>query len=263
MPRVVDIHTHILPGVDDGAPDVAAAVEMAQVAAADGVRTIVATPHIRDDHPFDHARIPALVEEVNAALRAAGLPVEVVAGGEVALTTTAALDAGGLRAFALGGGDHLLVESPYTDVGDLVERQLFDVQLKGFKPVLAHPERSPSFLSDIDRLRALVEERGVLCSITADSMAGRFGTTVSSFTAELFRAGLVHDVASDAHDARKRSPRLLHGFEALDRTLPGLAAQASWFTADAPGAMIAGAELPPRPDPPRAGRLRRLLSRRG
>jgi protein-tyrosine phosphatase len=260
---VVDLHTHILPGVDDGAPDLEAAVAMARVGEADGVTTIVATPHIRDDHPFDHGRIPGLVADVNAALAAAGVGVEVVAGGEVALTTTADLDADALRAYGLGGGPYLLVESPYTEVGDLVERQLFDVQMKGLKPVLAHPERSPSFLSDFERLRTLVEERGVLLSVTADSMAGRFGSTVQRFSAELFRAGLVHDVASDAHDDRKRAPRLRHGFEALDRDLPGIAAQTAWFTADAPAAMLAGSELPPRPDPPRAaGRLRRLLGRR-
>ena len=262
MAPVVDLHTHILPGVDDGAPDLDAAIAMARVAADDGVATIVATPHIRDDHPFEHARIPALVAELNAALAGAGVGVEVVAGGEVALTTTADLDAEALRAHGLGGGPYLLVESPYTDVGDLVERQLFDVQMKGLKPVLAHPERSPSFLSDLDRLRTLVD-RGVLLSVTADSMAGRFGGNVARFTAELFRAGLVHDVASDAHDDRKRAPRLLHGFAALDRELPGIAAQAGWFTADAPGAMLAGADLPPRPEPPRrAGRLRRLLKSR-
>jgi protein-tyrosine phosphatase len=259
---VVDLHTHILPGVDDGAPDLEAAVAMARVAADDGITTMVATPHIRDDHPFDHARIPGLVADLNAALGSAGVPVTVVAGGEVALTTTADLEPDALRVYALGEGPYLLVESPYSEVGELVERQLFDVQMKGLKPVLAHPERSPSFLQDLERLRALVE-RGVLLSVTADSMAGRFGGTVAAFTAELFRAGLVHDVASDAHDDRKRAPRLRHGFAALDRELPGLADQASWFTETSPRALLAGAEPPAPPQPPQPpGRFRRLLRRR-
>jgi protein-tyrosine phosphatase len=233
---------------------------MAGVAAAAGIRTIVATPHIRDDYPFDLSTLVERVAEVNGALTAGGIGVEVVPGGEVSVPKSGEMSDDSLRAVALGGGPYLLVESPYTTATDMLENALFSLQVRGFRPVLAHPERSPSFLADIDRLGRIVE-RGVLCSVTAASMRGRFGKTVRAFTRDMFRAGLVHDVASDAHDPEQRRPELLSGFEALDGDLRGLAEQAAWYTEAAPAAMLAGAELPERPEPPRRGMLRRLLAR--
>jgi protein-tyrosine phosphatase len=117
-------------------------------------------------------------------------------------------------------------------------------------------------MTDPDRLEAMVE-RGVLCSVTAASMAGRFGRTVQRFTQVLFERGLVHDVASDAHDIRKRAPGLTAGFRLLDRELPGVLAQAEWFTTIAPTAILAGERLPARPllEAPRRGL--RALRRRG
>jgi protein-tyrosine phosphatase len=234
---------------------------MARAAEAAGVETIVATPHIRDDHPFDLAEIPARAAAVNRALEGEGLALRVVEGGELSLAKSTELDEDALRRVSLGGGPYLLVESPYTAASDLLERDLFALQVRGFRPVLAHPERSPSFLADVDRLEAIVE-RGVLCSITSGSMAGRFGRTVARLTSELFRRGLVHDVASDAHDPVRRSPDLLAGFTALGDELPGLRVQAAWFTHEAPRAILAGEDLPPRPEPPRRRRsLRRLVRR--
>ena len=96
-----------------------------------------------------------------------------------------------------------------------------DVQARGFKPLLAHPERCPIFQHDPDRLQRLVNS-GVLCSITAASMAGGFGTTVRRFTLELLHDGLVHDVASDAHDHLHRPPDLLAGFESAETEIPGI-----------------------------------------
>jgi protein-tyrosine phosphatase len=109
------------------------------------------------------------------------------------------------------------------------------------------------FEDDRDRLARLVE-RGVLCSINAGSMAGQFGKRVRGFTADLFRAGLVHNVASDAHDDRVRRAELMWGFRDLEGDLPGIADQAEWFTDTAPAAILSGQELPARPAPPRAAR---------
>jgi protein-tyrosine phosphatase len=147
----------------------------------------------------------------------------------------------------------MLVESPYQQATDTLEDTLFNLQLRGFKPILAHPERSPSFMSSPDRLAKLVE-RGMLCSVTSASMAGRFGRTVQRFTRTLFERGLVHDVASDAHDIRRRAPGLTAGFRLLDRDVPGLLGQIEWFTEAAPAAILAGQALPERPKlapPPR------------
>src|SRR5438270_6770833 len=105
---MIDLHCHILPGVDDGPPDSQASLELAEAAAASGTRTIAATPHIREDHPFDRASITARVDEVNTALRTAGVDIEVVRGGEVALSILPALDDAALGLLRLGGGGYLL-----------------------------------------------------------------------------------------------------------------------------------------------------------
>lgn len=259
---MIDLHCHLLPGLDDGPPALADSVAMGRAAQAAGVGRIVATPHIREDHPFDLRRIPELVAQVNERLAAEGVRVTALAGGELALTKVSELSDEEIGGLALGSGPYVLVESPYVAMTDLLDHELFNLMVRGFRPLLAHPERSPSFMADLGRLGELVE-RGVLCSITADSMAGRFGGTVQRAAAAMLAAGLVHDVASDAHGASGRGPGLRHGFEALDALLPGIAGQSDWYTVGAPAAILAGEPIPPRPDPPSPRRrLGRLLGRR-
>ncbi|HEX8086014.1 MAG TPA: CpsB/CapC family capsule biosynthesis tyrosine phosphatase [Solirubrobacteraceae bacterium] len=256
---MIDLHCHILPGLDDGPADLAGSVALAERAAAAGIDTIAATPHIREDHPFPPSLLPGRVAEVNAAVEALG--VRVVAGGELAISRVAELDDPTLHALCLGEGRYALVESPYTAIGELLEQTLFDLQTRDVRPMLAHPERSPSFIGDTGRITELVE-RGVLCSVTAASLAGRFGSTVRGFALELYERGLVHNVASDAHDARRRPPELRPAFESIERDLPGALEQVVWYTTDAPRAMLAGDELPPRPDPPARPRRRGFFRRR-
>jgi protein-tyrosine phosphatase len=255
---VIDLHCHILPGLDDGPPNLDASVALARLAAADGTRTIVATPHVREDYPFAIGEIEKRAERVNQRLAADGVDLQVTPGAEVAISQLAQLDEGALSVVCLGTSNTMLVESPYQQATDTLEDTLFNLQLRGFRPLLAHPERSPSFMSSPDRLAALVE-RGMLCSVTSASMAGRFGRTVQRFTRILFERGLVHDVASDAHDIGRRAPGLTAGFRLLDRDLPGLLDQIDWFTVTAPAAILAGDPLPATPtlEPARRGWLRR------
>ena len=255
---MIDLHCHILPGIDDGPPDMEASVALASAASANGIETIVATPHIREDHPFPPETLPERVAELNDELSRREVPVLVVAGAEVALSTLDRVDDAMLDYLMIGAGPYMLVESPYSPVGELLEATLFDLQVRGVHPVLAHPERSPCFLGDLERARALVE-RDILCSVTADSMTSRFGRTIKRFTADLFEAELVHSVASDAHDAERRGPRLRHGFSSLEKDVRGLRAQMNWLTRDVPQAMLAGETLPARPQRFARRRLRRFV----
>lgn len=259
---MIDLHSHVLPGLDDGPLDLEGSVALAGLAAERGTRTLVATPHIRDDHPFSLAEIPRRAEVLRTALSEAGEDIEILTGGEVGIAKAIDLDDDTLSSLCLGSGSYLLVESPYTHAPELLENVLFDLQTRGFRPILAHPERAPSFLTDLPRLQRIVE-RGVLCSVTALSMAGGFGPPVRRFAAQLFEEGLVHDVASDAHDGQRRPPGLREGFHHLEPVLPGLSEQADWFTVDAPRAILAGDDLSPAPPSPRAVRrgLGRLLRR--
>ena len=229
---------------------------MARVAAADGVTTIVATPHIRDDHPFDPSEVPERVSELNAALRRVDVSVDVLSAGEVAISKAIELSDDQLRPLCLGPGGHLLVESPYTHATDMFEQDLFNLQVRGFHVVLAHPERSPSFIDSPERLRPLVD-RGVMSSLTGASLEGRFGRTVQRTALTMLRGDLAHNLASDAHDPRRRAPVLRAAAEAAEAARPGYG---RWLTSDAPRAILAGAELPPRP--PLARRRSRLWRRR-
>jgi protein-tyrosine phosphatase len=240
---LIDLHCHILPGLDDGAATMEDSLQLARAAEAAGITTVVATPHIRDDHPFPLELIERRVGALTTALADAEIRVEIVRGAEVALPKLTELDDATLARLCLGRGRYLLVESPYTQAPPLLEKALFDLQVRGFRPVLAHPERSMTFLGDRDRLQRLVE-RGMLCSVTAMSIAGGFGSPVQAFSLGLFTAGLVHNIASDAHDATRRAPGYDAAFACLGSKLAGDRAGLRWFTDDAARAILDGQHLP-------------------
>jgi protein-tyrosine phosphatase len=255
---VIDLHSHILPGLDDGPRTLDGSLALARAAVASGTRTLLATPHINDDPSIDAERVADGLAELRPALAAAGIPLEVLPGGEIAIWRLVDLDDDTLRGFALGGGPYLLVESPFSPVAGDFESIVLDLLARGHRVLLAHPERCPAFQRDPSRLERLVAG-GVLVQVTAESMRGAFGTTVRRFTAQLLREGIAHVVASDAHDAVKRPPGLAAGFAALARELPGLDAQREWMTELAPRAILDDTALPQRPPLPRRGGLLRRL----
>jgi protein-tyrosine phosphatase len=244
---MIDLHSHILPGLDDGPPTLEGSIAMARVAEATGTKTIAATPHIREDFAVEPDAIAPAVNELNAELEQRGVDVTVVAGAEVALTAALNLPEATLRLLTLGDGPYILLESPYTHASELLEQSLFDLAVKGFRPVLAHPERSPSLLADFDRLARLVES-GILLSLTAASLGGRFGRTVERAASSVIRRRVAHNVASDAHDDRRRPPDLTAARPRIEAELTGAEAEFQWLTAAVPRAMLAGRPLPNRPE---------------
>jgi protein-tyrosine phosphatase len=247
---MIDLHAHVLPGVDDGPVDLDSSLALLRAAAAAGTETVVATPHVREDFLDGPESIGPSVVRLQEAATAEGVPITLVPGAEVAGTKLPDLDQAALRDLCLGGGPYILVESPYVHLPRHFADSVVDLEIGGLRPVLAHPERCAAFLEDRSLLRDLVD-RGVHCSITAGSMAGRFGSRVREMTVWLFAENLVTNVASDAHDAVRRPPGLREGFERLDELLPGVAEHADWYTREVPAAMLAGEALPERPDPPR------------
>ncbi len=247
---MIDLHSHILPGLDDGAANLEASLSMALMAVEEGIDTMVATPHVNQAYPVDADAMSAAVGALNVALARMELPLAVLPGAEIAVEMLSTLDDISLRRMSLGGGGCVLVESPYSGSVPFLEDMLFDLQVRGFRPVLAHPERSIAFRERPERLAGLVN-RGVMACVNSGSLAGRFGSNAKRMSLHFFQEGLVHAVASDSHDDRSRPPRLLEGFNAADEDLPGLAEQAPWFTNAAPAAIVAGGRLPDRPDAPR------------
>ena len=249
---MIDLHSHVLPGVDDGPPTMEGSFEILRAAEADGIERIAATPHVRDDYPTAPETMERLVGEVNEAARAAGIAVEVLPGGELALEHAAALGDGTLRRFGLGGNPSaLLLEFPYhgwpLDLRDLV----FRLETRGFRIVLAHPERNAEVQAEPERLRPLVDA-GVLVQLTAASVDGRLGRASADASRTLLDAELAHLIASDAHAPAIRAVGMSAAAEAV-----GDEALGRWLTHDVPAAILGGAAPPARP----ARRRRRGLRR--
>jgi protein-tyrosine phosphatase len=259
---LIDLHSHILPALDDGAPDLETSIAMARAAVASGVTTMVATPHVNFDYPTQSHEMARGVGKLNVALARAEIPLAVLPGAEVAVTKIDSLDPSELARLGLGGGRTLLLECPYTTSVPFFEQQVDLLQRDRYRVLLAHPERSPLFRGDVERLRQLVAD-GAMTVVNTGSLAGHLGQRSRETALDLIAEGLVHAVASDSHDVSRRPPGLRAAFEVADAELPGLALQIDWYTNAAPKAIISGRPLPPRPAPPKRPKKRRfgLLTR--
>jgi protein-tyrosine phosphatase len=256
---VIDLHAHILPGVDDGPPDMEAAVEMARVAVAAGIRAIATTSHVEWDlglGPDDFDPVRAALAE---RLAAEGIPLELLQGGEIGPDRLADLDDATLRRLTLGAGRHVLLECPLRPIRAGLEPMVADLQRRGFEVLLAHPERSPSFQRDPALLARLVEH-GALAQVTTGAITGVYGGVPQRTARRMLAEDLVHVLASDAHGAVARPPD-------LRRAAPAVGDERfAWMTEAVPGAIVAGQAIPaapPAPAPPRGLRERlRAWSRR-
>lgn len=253
---MIDLHSHVLPGVDDGPETMAGSLTLLRAAEAAGISRMAATPHVREDYPTTPETMHRLVGEVNAAAREAAIAVEVLPGAELDLVAAQELGDEELRSFGLGGNPRLLLlETPYhgwpLGLPDLV----FRFAARGFSVVLAHPERNGDVQANASLLVPLVES-GVLVQLTAASVDGRFGRRPQASARELLGANLAHLLATDAHAVELRQT----GFAAAREEL-GDPELADWLTRGVPGALLEGSLLPPRPAARRTGRLPRL--RRG
>lgn len=242
---MIDLHSHVLPGLDDGAADLDEAVAICRAAAADGIEVLAATPHVRRDYPTT----PEQMEQGLAAVRAAadGL-VRLVRGGEIDIGE---LDRprDELARFALAGNPrYLLVETPYAGWPLDLPEKLFRLRTEGITPVLAHPERNSEVQQRPELLEPIVLG-GTLVQLTAASVDGRIGGRAQACAATLLRRNFAHLLASDAHAPNLREIGLRAAAEALDDE-----ALARWLTTDVPRAILEDERLPPRPEASRPRR---------
>jgi protein-tyrosine phosphatase len=237
---MIDLHAHVLPGIDDGPATIEGSLEMLRDAAADGITAIACTPHVRDDYPTSASSMEAALAVVRAA--AGDIPIEVLSGGELALDRVTSLSDDELRRFGLGGNAGVvLIESPYSgwplDLGAIT----FALAARGVSVVLAHPERNPEVQERPELLDPLVE-RGVLVQLTAASVDGRLGRRPRDSARRLLERGTAHLLASDAHAASVREGRLAAAADSV-----GDARLARWLTDDVPRAVVEGSPVPDRP----------------
>lgn len=263
---MIDLHCHVVHGIDDGPSSLDGSVAMARAAASGGTRLMVATPHVSWHYHNRAEAIQARVTDLNAVLAQERIPVEVVTGGEVDATYSAELADDELRGVRLGDSDALLVECPLTLASAPLDASVLRLHRAGYRIVLAHPERSPIMRAQPGRMEAMIRA-GAVTSITAGSLLGQFGREVRRFSYWMLEEGLVHNVASDAHDTVRRPPALrdaLMAAAALEA--PGLAHHVDWLARDVPRAILGSAPLPPASTVPvrvSRGPIRRLADRMG
>lgn len=214
---MIDLHLHLLPGVDDGAQTLEQSLEMARLAAADGCRVLVATPHQRRDEwdNDDSRRLAERLAEV--ATRLPGGP-ELRLGGEVRVDSELLADLGrpaSSGVLTLAGSRYLLLEFEPMGVGPHPVELVHELLAEGWWPIVAHPEVVPFFWESGDELLPRLVEAGALFQVTAMSITGEFGKGAKGRAWELLRSGCVHFVASDGHRPDWRPPGLARARQAV------------------------------------------------
>lgn len=213
---MIDLHSHILPGCDDGASDLETALAMARMAVEDGVRIMACTPHILPGlYNNDAAGIGARVASLRQALGEAGIDLKLVVGADVHVAPDLPEKLAAGTVPSLNGSRYFLLEPPHQVVPPRLEQLVARLISAGFIPILTHPERlgwASSHYEIIDRINAA----GCLMQITAGSLTGSFGHGAQHLAERMLEEGRVDIIASDAHNLKTRSPGLSKAWEIVE-----------------------------------------------
>jgi protein-tyrosine phosphatase len=214
---MIDLHCHILPGVDDGAHSLSDSLNMARKAVEQGIHTIVATPHHRNNR-FEN-RKPSIidrVEELNTILIEEKIDVKILPGQEVRLHGEILEGYKAGEILPVNHTPYVLVEFPSNHVPRYAEKLFYDLQMNGLIPVIVHPERNQEIIERSDLLYQLVK-KGALTQITAASINGDFGKKIKNFSLQLVEANLTHFIASDAHNVTNRSFKMSEAYDLIEK----------------------------------------------
>lgn len=205
---MVDIHHHLLPGLDDGSNSLETSVQMAKQAAADGITHIVCTPHANGQYRFDPAVNANRLGELRACLAAENVAVTLGSGCDFHLSFENVEQAKrDPSRFSINGFGYLLVEPPDYGIPPGLTETLYELQLAGLTPVLTHPERNPTLQVEPERMRPWLRG-GLLVQVTADSLTGHKGRKAQRMAQMLLEKRWVHFLATDAHNTTTRPPRM-------------------------------------------------------
>ena len=205
---MIDVHCHLLPGIDDGAKDEAVSLAMLQRAESNSTTAIFATPHVIEGEWLpEWEEIVNSCTKLNTEAREAGISIPIYPGGEVAIHMDLLGRLTMPGSYCLNGGRYMLVELPATQIPRYTDEFLFTLQARGITPILAHPERHSKIIAQPELLLSWVN-RGILLQVNAPSLVGRMGAKVMETAEFLLMSRLVHLVGSDAHSAGTRNPDL-------------------------------------------------------
>ncbi|NLY43115.1 MAG: hypothetical protein GX066_03910 [Clostridiaceae bacterium] len=205
---MIDLHAHILPGIDDGAGDEEAALSMLQMAAKDGTKHIVATPHYI--HGIINNNKPVVCEKVrllNEKLQKSDIDIQIYPGSEVFICPEIPRLLDMDEICTLNHSSYILIELPMMSIPPYTKEIIYQVRLRGKVPIIAHTERNQQIANDPNKLYELIE-MGALSQVNASSIKGIFGKKVREAAYTLLRHNMVHFISSDAHNCRGRSPKM-------------------------------------------------------
>jgi protein-tyrosine phosphatase len=202
---MIDIHSHILPGLDDGSRDLEESLAMAKEAVREGIDTIVATPHHANGKYWnDSTQVRSAVSLFREALEKHNIPLDVLEGQEIRVYQELLEDIQSGSSIMLAGSSYILLEFPSSRIPDTIEDVMHELRLLGITPVIAHPERNAEIAQCPDKLLRLIQ-LGALSQVTSHSINGLFGKSIQECTVNLCRRNLVHFVSSDAHNMSNRA----------------------------------------------------------
>lgn len=222
---MIDLHCHILPGIDDGAKSLDMSLAMARMAVADGITTLACTPHIYPGmYMNDAAGIAKARDALQAELDARGIALRLVCGADVHLVPEVLEGLRSGRIPTLHGGRYLLLEPSHTTPPPRFEAAVFDIVASGYTPIITHPERLTWVEKHYPVFQRLAE-RGVWMQLTAGSLTGLFGPRARHWAERFLKDGHTHLLASDGHSDGRRVPRLSEGVAVAERWLGAEEAQ--------------------------------------
>jgi protein-tyrosine phosphatase len=216
---MIDLHCHILPGIDDGAVDINVSLAMARTFVEDGVSVVAATPHIL---PGLYANTGTQIREAIASLQETlnqqGIPLRLVSGADNHIVPNFAAELRSGHLLSLADSRYVLVEPPHHIPPPRMEELFFNIQVAGYVPILTHPERLTWIKSHYNTIMRLASS-GVLMQITAGSLAGSFGRHAQYWAERMLAEGYLHILATDAHDTERRPPNLGVGRDIAARSV--------------------------------------------
>jgi protein-tyrosine phosphatase len=244
---MVDIHHHLLPGLDDGAPDLQTTLDMARMAADDGITHIVATPHANDHYQFDRPRNEQMLADLREKFAAERIPITLGSGCDFHLSYDNIRDATrNPTRYTINEKKYLLIELPDHSISPQIEDSYYELRRAGMTLILTHPERNPTMQRDYPRLAEWLKQ-DVLVQVTASSVLGHMGPAAEKMAHRLLADHWVHFLATDAHNINRRRPKMSEA-----RNLVAQKYGADYATAlcvTHPLAVFEGRPLPPYEEP--------------